>query len=102
MAQDALHEALNAFRRQHRIEDTHDLSDRFYTCISSAQEEGSKELVELAIDYVRKQGVDAPGYQVACLLPGTGEHHFHHGEPNLAHVFQGDMPTLAEMIDQEA
>lgn len=102
MVQDALHEALSAFRHQHRIDDMHDLREWFDACASSAKAEGGKELVELAIDYMHEQGVYAPGYQIACLLLGTGEHHFHHGEPNLARVFQGDMPTLAEMVDQEA
>lgn len=102
MAQDALPEALSAFRRQQRIEDIHDLRDRFYACASQPQAEGGHDLVEMAIDYVHEQGINAPGHQVACLLLGTGEHHFHHGEPNLAHIFQGDMPTLAEMVDQEA
>ncbi|QTP54679.1 hypothetical protein HNO51_08270 [Billgrantia sulfidoxydans] len=102
MAQDALHQALSAFRHQQRIEDMNDLRDRFYALAAAGGDGEQKDLLEEAIDFVKEAGVDAPGYQVACLLLGTGEHHFHHGEPNLAHVFQGDMPTLAEMIDQEA
>jgi len=102
MAQDALHDALDAFRRQHRIEDTNDLRDRFYELAPAGADRQNRDLLEEAIEFVEKAGVEAPGYQVACLLLGSGEHHFHHGEPNLANVFQGDMRTLAEMIDREA
>ncbi|CAM3846725.1 hypothetical protein VRRI112168_02910 [Vreelandella rituensis] len=101
MATRAFHLALEDFRQQMAIEDMSDLRDQFYASAGPGPYDHST-LIDRAKDFLEAKDLKIPAYQVVSLLMGTGEHHFHHLEHNLGHVFQSDMPTLAQMIEQDA
>lgn len=54
-----------------------------------------------AIAFCKSRGVSESPAQIVASLLGTGPHKFHHLEPNLSQVFQGDIDTLADMIDRD-
>lgn len=93
MPDTALNAALDLFRAKLGIETPAALRTAFYD---------RDDLVRQACEFCEQQGVDSSGARVVSRLVGIGRNGFHHLEPNLRAVYQGDMPRLAHMIECEA
>lgn len=60
-----------------------------------------RDLAGEAIEFCKRRGVSESPARIVASLLGVGPHRFHHLEPNLSRVFQGDIDTLGDMIDRD-